>query len=167
MIKQILSLGLALGFVLGSGSLVSAEEYNTRRPYLPPSGQVKINNARAKMFVIQNELDEKRKEAEEAGKQGCPEGVFVDRSNPRREVIIATKDIVNLGGQLDLSVNVTAVDRRHEVLGAVLDPLHRLAEVDAGQRHEDVLGVNRAKPCELHQFIGGAIHIGARVQDDD
>jgi hypothetical protein len=103
MIKQIVSLGLALGFVLGSGSLVSAEEYNTRRPYLPPSGQVKINNARAKMFVIQNELDEKRKEAEKEGKQGCPEGVFVDRSNPRREVIIATQDIVNLGGQLDLS----------------------------------------------------------------
>jgi hypothetical protein len=31
--------------------------------------------------------------------------VFVDRSNPRREVIIATQDIINLGGQLDLSAS--------------------------------------------------------------
>ena len=103
MIKPIVTLGLALGLVVGSWSPAPAEQYNTRRPYLPPSGQVKINNARAKMFVLQDELEKKSKEAEEAGKSGCPDGVFVDRSNPRREVIIATKDIVNLGGQLNLS----------------------------------------------------------------
>jgi hypothetical protein len=104
MIKQTLSLGIALGLVLGACSSVSAKEYNTKRPYLPPSGQVKINNARANMFVIQSEIEEKTDDAKKAGKKSrCPEGVFVDRSNPRREVVIATQDIVNLGGQLDLS----------------------------------------------------------------
>jgi hypothetical protein len=104
MVKQTLSLGIALGVLLAAWAPVAAEEYNTNRPYLPPSGQVKINNARAKMFAIQNQIQEEAEEAKEAGKKSrCPEGVFVDRSNPRREVIIATQDIVNLGGQLDLS----------------------------------------------------------------
>ena len=103
MVKRTLTIGLALSVVFGLSSPAFAEEYNDARPYLPPSGQVKINNARAKMFAVQSELEKKSKEAEKAGKSGCPDGVFVDRSNPRREVIIATKDIVNLGGQLDLS----------------------------------------------------------------
>jgi hypothetical protein len=107
MLKQTLSLGLALGLGLGlalGAAPAFAKEYNTGRPYLPPSGQVKINNARAKMFVIQNEIQERSEDAKKAGKKDrCPEGVFVDRSNPRREVIIATQDIVNLGGQLDLN----------------------------------------------------------------
>jgi hypothetical protein len=109
MIKQPVTLGLALGLVLGlvlgSAAPAPAEQYNTQRPYLPPSGQVKINNARAKLFVVQREIEKKSKEAEDAGKPACPDGVFVDRSNPRREVIIATKDIVNLGGQLDLNAS--------------------------------------------------------------
>jgi hypothetical protein len=105
MIKQTVTLGLALGLIVGSWSPSPAEQYNTKRPYLPPSGQVKINNARAKMFVLQAEVEKKSKEAAKAGRSGCPDGVFVDRSNPRREVIIATKDIVNLGGQLDLSAS--------------------------------------------------------------
>jgi hypothetical protein len=50
-------------------------------------------------------------QGEEAEKQGesvggiCFDeqtGVAVDRSNPRQNVIVATKDIINLGGQLDL-----------------------------------------------------------------
>ena len=82
-----------------------AKQYNTQRPYLPPSGQVKINNARAKMFVVQHEIEKKARRPTNAGQNGCPDGVFVDRSNPRREVIIATKDIVNLGGQLDLNAS--------------------------------------------------------------
>jgi hypothetical protein len=105
MIKHTVTLGLALGLVLGSWSPAPAKEYNTQRPFLPSSGQVKVNNARAEMFVLQGELEKKNKEAEKAGKPACPDGVFVDRSNPRREVIIATKDIVNLGGQLDLSAS--------------------------------------------------------------
>lgn len=106
MIKRTLTIGLALGIVLGSWSPAAAEQYNDKRPYLPPSGQVKINNARAQIYALQSELERKAKDAEKAGKQNsCPDGVFVDRSNPRREVIIATKDIVNLGGQLDLSAS--------------------------------------------------------------
>ncbi len=105
MMKQTLTFGLALGLVLGSWSPAPAEQYNTQRPYLPPSGQVKVNTARAKMFVIQNEIKKQNKEAADAGKPACPDGVFIDRSNPRREVIIATKDIVNLGGQLDLNAS--------------------------------------------------------------
>jgi hypothetical protein len=103
MIKRILTTGLVLSTLLGP-ALAAAKEFNNNRPFLPPFGQVKINNARAQLFVFQ-------KEAEESGQQGgeqgagasCPDGVFVDRSNPRREVIIATQDIVNLGGELDLS----------------------------------------------------------------
>lgn len=105
MIRPTLIIGLALGVVFGASSPVLAKDYNTARPYLPPVGQVKINNARAQMFAIQAEIEKKSKEASEAGKSDCPEGVFVDRSNPRREVIIATQDIVNLGGQLDLSAS--------------------------------------------------------------
>lgn len=105
MIRHALAIGLALSFVSGPWSLASAKEYNTRRPYLPPSGQVKVNNARASIFVIQGEVESDAKKAEKTGKDACPDGVFVDRSNPRREVIIATQDIVNLGGQLDLSAS--------------------------------------------------------------
>ena len=59
--------------------------------------------------MVQGQVEWDAKEAEEAGdrvgERTCPDGVFVDRSNPRREVIIATKDIINLGGQLDLSAS--------------------------------------------------------------
>jgi hypothetical protein len=96
------ALGLALILVCGTGPIALAKDYNTSRPYLPPAGQVKVNNARAQLFAKQNQVERDAKEAEEAGSE-CPQGVFVDRSNPRREVIIATQDIVNLGGQLDLS----------------------------------------------------------------
>ena len=105
MIKRTLMLGLALGLAFGAWSSASAEQYNTKRPYLPSSGQVKLNNARAQMFVLQGEIEEESKKAAKAGKTPCPDGVFVDRSNPRREVIIATKDIVNLGGAVDLSAS--------------------------------------------------------------
>ena len=105
MIRHTLAIGLALSALLGPGALALAKDYNTQRPYLPPAGQVKVNNARASLFAIQGQIERDSKEAEEAGQNACPEGVFVDRSNPRREVIIATQDIVNLGGQLDLSAS--------------------------------------------------------------
>jgi hypothetical protein len=105
MIRHALGIGLALSLVCGPWSFALAKEYNTRRPYLPPSGQVKVNNARATIFVIQGQVESDAKKAEKAGEDACPDGVFVDRSNPRREVIIATQDIVNLGGQLDLSAS--------------------------------------------------------------
>ena len=106
MIKRILTISLALGLVLGSWSPAPAEEYNENRPFLPPDGQVKINNARAQLYAVQGELEREAKKIEkEAGRSACPDGVFVDRSNPRREVIIATQDIINLGGQLDLSAS--------------------------------------------------------------
>ena len=105
MIKHPLTIGLALIVAFGPWSPVLAKDYNTGRPYLPPSGQVKINNARAQLFAIRREIEEQAKKAEETGGDTCPDGVFVDRSNPRREVIIATRDIVNLGGQLDLSAS--------------------------------------------------------------
>jgi hypothetical protein len=113
MIKHALTVGLTLGLVFGPWSLALAKDYNTR-PFLPSRGQVKINNARAQLYVFRHQAETGGGTAEEAGKGaesgpaakagkgGCPDGVFVDRSNPRREVIIATKDIVNLGGQLDL-----------------------------------------------------------------
>jgi hypothetical protein len=97
------ALGLALILVCGTGPIALAKDYNTSRPYLPPAGQVKVNNARAQLFAIQDQIERDSKKAEESGQGACPQGVFVDRSNPRREVIIATQDIVNLGGQLDLS----------------------------------------------------------------
>jgi hypothetical protein len=103
MIKQAFTIGLALSVVVGPWSIARPAEYNTKRPYLPPAGQVKINNARAQLFAVQAKIEKRGKKAEKAATDSCPEGVFVDRSNPRREVIIATKDIVNLGGQLDLS----------------------------------------------------------------
>jgi hypothetical protein len=102
MIRHALGIGLALSVVCGPWCVALAKEYNTRRPYLPPAGQVKVNNARANLFVVQEQIAQDSKKAEESGEVACPEGVFVDRSNPRREVIIATQDIVNLGGQLDL-----------------------------------------------------------------
>ena len=70
-------------------------------------GQVKVNNARASLFVLQGQVESDAKKAERGRRRAsaCPDGVFVDRSNPRREVIIATKDIINLGGQLDLSAS--------------------------------------------------------------
>jgi len=106
MIRHALGIGLALSVVCGAWSPAMAKDYNTSRPYLPPGGQVKVNNARAQLFAIQNQVDGDAKKAEETGsKSSCPEGVFVDRSNPRREVIIATQDIINLGGQLDLSAS--------------------------------------------------------------
>lgn len=105
MIKRTLTIGLALSVVFGSWSPAPAEQYNNKRPYLPPSGQVKINNARAQLFVVQRQVEKEGEKAEKTAEDSCPDGVFVDRSNPRREVIIATKDIVNLGGQLDLSAS--------------------------------------------------------------
>jgi hypothetical protein len=103
MIKHALTVGLTLGLVFGPWSLALAKDYNTR-PFLPSRGQVKVNNARAELYVVGHEAESGGGSAGAgaAGKSGCPDGVFVDRSNPRREVIIATKDIVNLGGQLDL-----------------------------------------------------------------
>ena len=103
MIKQALTISLALSVAIGAWSMARAAEYNTKRPHLPPAGQVKINNARAQLFAVQAEIKKDGKKAEKAATGSCPDGVFVDRSNPRREVIIATKDIVNLGGQLNLS----------------------------------------------------------------
>jgi hypothetical protein len=105
MIRHALGIGLTLSVVFGPWSLALAKDYNNNRPFLPPTGQVKINNARAQLFVFQHQAESGGKEGEKAGKDACPDGVFVDRSNPRREVIIATQDIVNLGGQLDLSAS--------------------------------------------------------------
>jgi len=105
MLEHALRIGLALGLVAAAWSPALAKDYNTKRPYLPPAGQVKVNNARAKLFVVQGQIERDSKEAEKAGENACPDGAFVDRSNPRREVIIATKDIINLGGQLDLSAS--------------------------------------------------------------
>lgn len=106
MLKRILEIALLAGLVLGPSALAVAKDYNTKRPYLPPAGQVKVNNARAQLFVIQGQIERQSKDAEKEGdKASCfdrQSGVFVDRSNPRREVIIATRDIVNLGGRLDL-----------------------------------------------------------------
>jgi hypothetical protein len=102
MIRTIGTIGLALGVAL-AGASASAAEYN-KRPHLPPSAQVKVNNVRAKILVVQDQV---KREAEGANEQAdfCNDpdsGVVVDRTNPRSEVIIATQDIVNLGGQLDL-----------------------------------------------------------------
>jgi hypothetical protein len=102
MIRTIATIGIALGVAL-AGASASAAEYN-KRPHLPPSAQVKVNNVRAKIFVVQDQV---KREEERANQQAdfCNNpntGVAIDRSNPRREVIIATQDIVNLGGQLDL-----------------------------------------------------------------
>jgi hypothetical protein len=104
MIKHAFTIGLTLGLVLGPCSLALAKTYNIQ-PFLPSSGQVKVNNARAELYVVGHEAESGGGSAGAgaAGKSGCPDGVFVDRSNPQREVIVATKDIINLGGQLDLS----------------------------------------------------------------
>jgi hypothetical protein len=104
MIRTALGIGLAFSLVCGPWSLATAKDYNTSRPYLPPAGQVKVNNARAQLFAIQNQVDEDGKKAEEQGnKSSCPKGLFVDRSNPRVQTVIATQDIINLGGNIDLS----------------------------------------------------------------
>jgi hypothetical protein len=104
--RRAFGIGLALSVICAPASFALAKDFNTSRPYLPPAGQVKVNNARAQLFAIQKQVDEDAKKAEETGsKSSCPQGVFVDRSNPRREVIIATQDIINLGGQLDLSAS--------------------------------------------------------------
>jgi hypothetical protein len=109
MIRPALGTALILSLVYATGSPAQAKDFNTKRPYLPPTGQVKVNNARASLFVLQGQVESDAKKAEETGakvgERACPDGVFVDRSNPRREVIIATKDIINLGGQLDLSAS--------------------------------------------------------------
>jgi len=106
MLKHILGVGLALGVALGPCAPIAAKEYN-KRPFLPPSGQVKVNNTKAKLFVLEAEIDRKKKRANERARICRDErsGVAIDRSNPRREVIIATKDIVNLGGRLELGAN--------------------------------------------------------------
>lgn len=106
MITRICILGLALGVAVGLHEPTAAKDYN-KRPFLPPSGQAKVNNARASVFATQAEIERKSKEAGEQG-QLCRDeetGVIVDRRNPRRETIIATQDIVNLGGQLELGAN--------------------------------------------------------------
>jgi hypothetical protein len=102
MIRTIGTIGLALGIGL-AGASASAAEYN-KRPHLPPSAQVKVNNVRAKIFVVQEQVTgEEERANQQADFCNNPNtGVAIDRSNPRREVIIATQDIVNLGGQLDL-----------------------------------------------------------------
>jgi hypothetical protein len=105
MLEHALRISLALGLMAAAWSPAGAKDYNTKRPYLPPAGQVKVNNARASLFVVQGQIERDSKKAEQVGGNACPDGAFVDRSNPRREVIIATKDIINLGGQLDLSAS--------------------------------------------------------------
>jgi hypothetical protein len=105
MLEHAVRIGLAVGLIAAAWSPAFAKDYNTKRPYLPPAGQVKVNNARATLFVVQGQIERDSKKAEQAGQSACPDGAFVDRPNPRREVIIATKDIVNLGGQLDLSAS--------------------------------------------------------------
>jgi hypothetical protein len=102
MIRTIGTIGLALGVAL-AGASASAAEYN-KRPHLPPSAQVKVNNVRAKILVVQDQV---KRDEEDANRQAdfCADpdtGIAIDRTNPRSEVIIATQDIVNLGGQLDL-----------------------------------------------------------------
>lgn len=103
MMTRIRILGLALGIALGLQGPAVAEDYN-KRPFLPPSGQAKVNNARAKVFAVQGETKRKSEQAQKQGRLCRDEqtGVIVDRRNPRREVIIATQDIVNLGGRLEL-----------------------------------------------------------------
>ena len=103
MMKTMFAAALALSFGFGPGSAIEAAEYN-KRPHLPPSAQVKVNNTRANLFVVQDQLDRQGERAKRAGQicQDPSTGVVVDRTNPRRETIIATKDIVNLGGHLEL-----------------------------------------------------------------
>lgn len=102
MIRTTRSIALVLGLTLATGS-AGAAEYN-KRPHLPPTAQVKVNNTRAKIFVLQDQVkrEEERIDQKADFCRNGDNGLVVDRSNPRREVIIATKDIVNLGGQLDL-----------------------------------------------------------------
>lgn len=103
MLRYVCILGLALGIAGGFEAQAVAKDYN-KRPFLPPSAQAKVNNTRASVFAIQAETERKSKEAQEQEGicQDEKSGVIVDRRNPRREVIIATQDIVNLGGRLEL-----------------------------------------------------------------
>jgi hypothetical protein len=98
--------------VVATGGPAGAAEFN-KRPHLPPSAQAKINNTRARIFALEHELAARSKKIEKkSGKQGvvrvdglCLDprtGVVVDRTNPRSERIVALKDIVNLGGQLEI-----------------------------------------------------------------
>jgi hypothetical protein len=102
MIRTIGTIGLMLGIAFAS-PWTSAAEYN-KRPHLPPSAQVKVNNTRAMLFVVQEQINRESERAKQKSDfcNNPNTGVAIDRSNPRREVIIATQDIVNLGGQLDL-----------------------------------------------------------------
>jgi hypothetical protein len=104
--RTTLALWLALAgcLAVGAAAPVAAAEYN-KRPHLPPGAQAKINNTRARIFALEHAL-KKRSEEIESGKGLCRDrrtGVVVDRTNPRSERIIATRDIINLGGQLDLA----------------------------------------------------------------
>jgi hypothetical protein len=107
MSRRIYAVGIMMGLALAGISAVDAKEYN-KRPFAPPSAQAKINNVKAQIFVIQKQVADQGEEAEKRGESVggiCFDeqtGVAVDRSNPRQNVIVATKDIINLGGQLDL-----------------------------------------------------------------
>ena len=101
MLRKIFAIALTLGLALGGPAL--AKEYN-KRPHLPPSAQAKDNSTRAQIFDVQDQekRDEQRANAKAKVCFDPARGIAVDRSNPRREVVVATKDIVNLGGRLDL-----------------------------------------------------------------
>ena len=108
MSRRIHAIGIVTGLALAGFSPVDAKEYN-KRPFAPPSAQAKINNVKAKIFVIQKEVADQGEEAEKQGQVAADgicfdseTGVAVDRSDPRQDVIVATKDIINLGGQLEL-----------------------------------------------------------------
>jgi hypothetical protein len=107
MSRRTYAVGIMMGLAIAAFSPVDAKEYN-KRPFAPPSAQAKINNVKAQIFVIQKQVTDQGAEAEKQGNAAggiCFDeqtGVAVDRSNPRQNVIVATKDIINLGGQLDL-----------------------------------------------------------------
>ena len=107
MSRRIFAIGIMMGLAIAVFSPVDAKEYN-KRPFAPPSAQAKINNVKAQIFVIQKQVSDQGEAAEKQGESVggiCFDeqtGVAVDRSNPRQNVIVATKDIINLGGQVDL-----------------------------------------------------------------
>ncbi|MGH6887557.1 MAG: hypothetical protein ACREGK_15940 [Geminicoccales bacterium] len=109
--RRIYTIGTMLVLAFAGISSADAKDYN-KRPFAPPSAQAKINNVKAKIFVILKQTSDQGKEAEKQGQAGAGDicfdsetGVAVDRSNPRQDVIVATKDIINLGGQLDLGAS--------------------------------------------------------------
>jgi hypothetical protein len=111
MSRRICTVGIMLGLAVVAFSSADAKEYN-KRPFAPPSAQAKINNVKAQIFVIQKQTGDQAKEAEKQGEAAAngicfdsETGVAVDRSNPRQDVIVATKDIINLGGRLDLGAS--------------------------------------------------------------